>query len=140
MTPTIAANQELSSCRLPEQPSLIAELRPEAYPSSNALFSPPIPSASSHTLVTDLARGVVSNRPEWLATCRWCLGVIYRPAPTSGWQHVHQGLIVCRHPLPGASPGAMAEPLDPNNPVADLQRVVALISLTSRFLTSNETS
>jgi hypothetical protein len=34
----------------------------------------------------------------------------------------------------------MAEPLDVNNPVADLQRVVALISLTSRFLESNETS
>jgi hypothetical protein len=80
------------------------------------------PLAPSRVLsATDIARGVIANRPPWLGTCRWCLAVIFEPVEDSGWQHVYQGVILCRHPLPGAPYDASAVPLDPENPVADFE-------------------
>jgi hypothetical protein len=79
----------------------------------------------SEQAMTTLALGVVSNRPTWLATCCWCLGIIYEPDEASGWQHVYQGSYLCARPLPGAPHQATASPLDAHDPGLHFRRVAA---------------
>jgi hypothetical protein len=60
---------------------------------------------------------------EELATCRWCLAVIHRSRHL-GWLHLHEGLYLCRSPLPGAPPRSMAAPLPATGVVAHLARLL----------------
>ena len=72
--------------------------------------------------LTDLVLGTIANRPPWLGVCRWCLVVIYQPH--GQWQHVHHGIIMCAHPLPGAPPYAMAHPLAEKDLTGHLRRLL----------------
>src|SRR5512133_816060 len=98
------------------------------------------PLAPSRVLsATDIARGVIANRPSWLGTCRWCLAVIFEPAENSGWQHVYQGMVLCRHPLPGAPCQASATPLNPDDPVSDFKiDILDWVPTPQRMLPTNE--
>mgnify|MGYP006330730931 FL=1 len=76
----------------------------------------PLPSPpggpTADQVLTALTLGVITNRPSWLAVCRWCLDVIYRSGSTGTWQHVYHGIVLCSRPLPGAPPVTLATPLD----------------------------